>query len=131
MSEEQAAKSARHVRNAARVLDKVIPGWHRRVDLEKLNMNECTMCMLGQTFGEDAETAIAKELYPEEWAEVKEQTFLTDGYRIGINFLSKRNVYTKSLSAACSGTIDACVWAEAVAERRARDEQQTECSQSS
>jgi hypothetical protein len=31
--------------------DERLPGWYRRVDLGKLNLRNCTACVLGQLFG--------------------------------------------------------------------------------
>ena len=39
------------VRIAAKDLDKAIPGWAKKIDLEILNMNDLQMCVLGQLFG--------------------------------------------------------------------------------
>lgn len=119
--ETEQTEVSKEVKSAARLLDRTIPGWHKRIDLDKLNMGDCTVCMLGQTFGVDAELGIAKELYPEEWKEAaldeikywmsgdeptKEssmeevEAFIkkhgVDGYSIGLNFFrrlrSKRKI---------------------------------------
>jgi hypothetical protein len=36
-------------------LDELRPGWHNKVDLAKLDLSNCSLCVLGQVFGEDAE----------------------------------------------------------------------------
>lgn len=40
------------VRNAALALDTLLPGWFRRVDVERLNISEPCLCILGQAIGE-------------------------------------------------------------------------------
>ena len=55
------------VKRGATVMDRLLPGWHKYVDLNKLNMGDGSMCLLGQTFGLHAERCLAKEMYPEEW----------------------------------------------------------------
>lgn len=44
------------VRKAARVLDKLKPGWWKvgRFSLKRLNIGSCTNCVLGQVFKGDA-----------------------------------------------------------------------------
>ena len=75
------------VKAAAEVMDRIVPGWYKRVNLKELEMASCSACFLGQTFGENAETAIAKELYPEEWAKAKVGS---NGYGTGLKFFAKR-----------------------------------------
>lgn len=55
------------VAKGAAFMDKILPGWHRRVKLDRLNMSNGMMCLLGQTFGVHAEGSLAKEMYPEEF----------------------------------------------------------------
>ena len=45
------------VQDRAIWLDTVRPGWERFIDLGKLQMSDCTMCMLGQVFADDARTS--------------------------------------------------------------------------
>lgn len=33
-------------------LDRMTPGWDQRIDLEMLDMNSCTRCVLGQLYGD-------------------------------------------------------------------------------
>lgn len=33
-------------------LDKVEPGWHKRIDVGGLDLSSCSQCILGQTFGD-------------------------------------------------------------------------------
>lgn len=40
------------VRTAAKWLDIVHPAWYEKVDTNKLDMNSCSSCVLGQVFGE-------------------------------------------------------------------------------
>lgn len=54
-------------------LDKNIKNWHKRVDINKLDMSLCHKCMLGQIFGfvegsvnmDMSGFAAAQEMYPE------------------------------------------------------------------
>ena len=122
------------VRRGALVLDQVVPGWHNRVDLKKLKMSSGQLCMLGQLFGQDAETAIAKEMYPELWAKHKSEW--NDGYMIGcrmipkllgiksedIDYAQNEDAEAYALGRACQGSVDSCSWAEEVANRRAQEE---------
>lgn len=39
------------VRDGARLLDEQRPGWWQRIDILKLEMNNCSKCILGQLFG--------------------------------------------------------------------------------
>ena len=64
------------VQRAAAMMDRIVPGWHHRLNLQKLEMADCTRCALGQLFGSDVETGIAKEMYPELW----EKKAATDGF---------------------------------------------------
>src|SRR5688572_23142249 len=57
------------VRRGAKLLDKLIPGWHQRMRPEQLRMSNASLCAAGQLFGNRVEMAIAKEMYPEEHRE--------------------------------------------------------------
>lgn len=39
------------IRNGAMYLDEVSPGWRERVDPDKLEMSNCTVCVIGQITG--------------------------------------------------------------------------------
>jgi len=139
----EAVKVRPEVKKAAKLLDETIPGWHWRVDPERLQMDDCSMCMLGQTFGADAELAIGRELYPKEWKEAAQELAdqwniddykeaLTagsmEGYEIGLHFfrtLMKKGKIGKvkfsSLDRACYGDVDNCEWISEIADRRAAD----------
>lgn len=138
------------VKNAAKLLDEVIPGWHWRVDEKKLEMSNCNMCMLGQTFGLKAEMGIAKELHPKEWEKAAREAAIVelecntdydgkpfkpsegaikatikkiDGYTIGLGFFRNRagGDLPKDLNRACEGDVDNCEWISEIADRRAQD----------
>jgi len=139
----EAVKIRPAVKKAAKLLDETIPGWHWRVDPERLRMDDCSMCMLGQTFGADAELAIGKELYPKEWKEAAQELAdswgmddykeaLADkrmeGYEIGIHFFRTLMNEGKigrakfnDLNRACYGFVDNCEWISEIADRRAAD----------
>ena len=36
----------------SRWLDEHVPGWEQRIDLETLDVTNCTMCVLGQVYGD-------------------------------------------------------------------------------
>jgi hypothetical protein len=39
------------VKNGIRLLDEKVPGWAKRINLAKLDMESCHNCILGQLFG--------------------------------------------------------------------------------
>lgn len=47
MAETMTAKAKR----GAKFLDEEIPGWAKRIDLDKLDLQCCGLCPLGQLFG--------------------------------------------------------------------------------
>ena len=127
-----------HVKIGATVLDRTVPGWHNKVDLGKLKMSSGQLCMLGQLFGHDAETAIAKEMYPKLWEAHGKIQYSSgayhDGYLIGCRMIprltgmDKEDIYyapedsdLHKLSKACRGINNKCYWAEEVVERRVKD----------
>ena len=129
------------VHTAAAVLDKTIPGWHNRVNLKQLKMSDCTQCMLGQTFGLEAEMSIAKELHPKLWNKAKADLLEggwyygdddsdISGYDIGIqyfqNMLEAEKISSHEYEAiddACRGSSALkCLWANEIADRQAKDQ---------
>lgn len=58
-----------NVRRGAKLLDKLVPGWHNKMKPETLRMEDGALCAMGQLFGGKTELSIAKELYPELWKE--------------------------------------------------------------
>ena len=40
------------VRNGVKLLDKVEPGWEKKIDLTRLDLSSTRCCMLGQIYGE-------------------------------------------------------------------------------
>ena len=42
------------VMRGAKLLDEKSPGWHRRINLHALDLNDCQECILGQVYGEYA-----------------------------------------------------------------------------
>ena len=136
------------VAKGARLMDKILPGWHNQVDLDKLDMSSGSMCLLGQTFGVHKEQCLAKEMYPEEYARAVAATSAggTDfggthkafGYRIAGDgryakllpwggmvgtLATKLGVGTAdeldALHHVCKGHNIKCEWAEEIAARRA------------
>ena len=126
------------VKRGAQLLDELVPGWHRRIDLERLEMTDINLCILGQLFGYEAELALGKELYPELWDAFNKARGC--GYGIGSSVLGSLVGVTDSqsynrdicgapegtdarfLAEACSEGTDKCTWAEEIAERLAKDE---------
>ena len=39
------------VRRGAALLDRKLPGWHTRINLNTLDLNDCEACILGQLYG--------------------------------------------------------------------------------
>lgn len=54
MCDECAPQLQETVAEAAKRLDKVVPGWEDRVDLPTLNIASCSDCILGQVFRKEA-----------------------------------------------------------------------------
>lgn len=134
----------------AKLMDRLLPGWHRVVDLDKLDMSSGAMCLLGQTFGVHAERCLAKEMYPEEWAESWKASYFGRAYensenrRIGYQIaqgldkrlggsmlerlVTKLGLRTKKslqiLEQVCDGHDNKCEWAAEVADRLAKDSEQ-------
>lgn len=132
------------VKRAALILDREVPGWHRKMRPEKLHMGNTNLCALGQLFGRDVEMSIAKELYPAEW--MRHGGGTRSGFAVGIDFLMQRFLghdltkmswpiaYSKTdsqqkkaeaqfLLMACGRSDDLrCYWAEEVADRCAKEE---------
>ena len=42
---------ADRVRTGVALLDEKVPGWFERIDLDRLDMDSCARCVLGQLFG--------------------------------------------------------------------------------
>ena len=128
--------SPSHLREAtkrgARLLDQMLPGWHKRMRPEHLDMSSTSLCALGQLFGTDVEMSIGKEMFPEEWNKhfIRKRT----GYGVGKELItiwsSDKDAETlknaEFLRIACAGYDTQCFWAEEVAERLVNDEVQNE-----
>ena len=126
----------------ARLMDRILPGWHKVVNLDKLFMNNGSLCLLGQTFGVHAERSLAKEMYPEEWEESCKKTDYPRNTNAGFfiasgrhnaggmvpRILFKLRIKTemlkeyKALECACKGHDNKCQWADEIASRLAKDE---------
>src|SRR3990167_1650614 len=63
------------VAEGALLMDKLVPGWYKHIDLVELDMSSGIHCLLGQTFGTKVEQTLVKKLYPEEYKAAK--------YRLG------------------------------------------------
>jgi hypothetical protein len=51
MNQATPGKYAERIQRGAALLDEKAPGWRQRVDLDRLEMSECTTCVLGQLDG--------------------------------------------------------------------------------
>ena len=138
------------VAKGARLMDRILPGWHNQVDLDKLDMSSGSMCLLGQTFGIHHERCLAQEMYPEEYKEALDKTcaegsdfrdkFKGFGYRIAgdgryarllpwggmVNTLAEKLGVgdadeLDALHHVCKGHNTKCEWAEEIAARRAAE----------
>jgi hypothetical protein len=49
---ELAGRLLSRVEEGARLLDRVDPGWHRRIAVDRLAMESCDRCVLGQLHGD-------------------------------------------------------------------------------
>ena len=133
-SQEQLQEATR---KGARLLDKMIPGWHRHMRPERLVMSSPSLCALGQLFGHDVELSIAKEMYPKAWA--KHRKGEGSGYGIGVGMITEwvnkeiacspemcteLNEERNFLRMTCAGYDTKCFWSEEVAERLVNDDGQ-------
>lgn len=119
------------VTKGAKLLDRILPGWAKHIKLNRLDMDDVNMCMLGQLFGRDTEMALAKEMYPEEYAKYETSSGYSTGLAFFRNWVSKalsisarsrRNSEYMFLHKACAGAPIECLWAEQIAERLAKEE---------
>lgn len=71
---------ATYVETAAARLDTLKPGWHGRIDVNRLDLNNYTNCILGQAFG----VVRAEEVYYNEFRDTPVRTvFLNNRHRPG------------------------------------------------
>lgn len=111
-----------NVTRAAKMLDKEVPRWYRLVQPEKLVMADCSNCVLGQLFGraveEQVETIIGCRLPP--------LSRFPHSFARGERFLNERGRdHARTGSAFSSEEELKCWWVEEIAERVAKDEQDT------
>jgi hypothetical protein len=59
MGEVEMATIAARVTAGAEFLDRVEPGWARRIDLDVLDLVDCDVCVIGQLAGVEAERGVA------------------------------------------------------------------------
>ena len=132
------------VTRGARLLDEKVPGWYRRVNLETLHMRDCSLCMLGQLFGHDVETALGAEVFglPIETPEIAQQIktvskAYADGDTALANMPNAERLFNRTgfkrgkaalqvadfTSIGCGSSANLrCMWTEEIAERLAEDE---------
>ena len=136
-------KQRESVKAGALMLDQLVPGWHHYIKPEALRMASCSQCALGQLFGADVETSIAKAMYPELWRQLYNQdgftTALWGHTKIGFNSGMLNAIceskgldfqeLRKSTSPGSAFGMDNklhCMWAEETAERVAKDAEEKE-----
>ena len=131
-------KERQAVSQGAKLLDKLLPGWHKKINLQKLQMHNATLCMMGQLFGDGVEGKLAEKMYPEEMAEARKHENMgwrramggiAYGERWGCNLvkklltkinLSAKTAHYRALVHVCRGHDNRCLWAEEIAERKVR-----------
>ena len=143
---------AEQVAKGVALLDNKVPGWWQHINLDTLQMSDCSQCMLGQLFGHDIETALGAKMFglPIESKTAKELKTLSVKSMNGIELSDEEcEVWQTAsgwyrgrgalglgwgeaiFSVGCGGDPELrCEWAKVIAERRARDAQR-EHSQSS
>lgn len=145
------AQEREAVKKGAKLLDKILPGWHNEVSLGRLDMCQGTTCMMGQLFGTGVESQLAEKMYPEELRKARAEyagsdynleevedgfgvagTFRSPGKsligklmrKVGLKPESKASLAKlKALQHVCAGHDNKCLWAEEIATRRAMERQ--------
>lgn len=131
------------VAQAACLMDKIVPGWYKAITPERLRMESCSMCMLGQVFGINIEKTIVKTVYAKEYAEAVALRLANDldtsGYGIAagnspfrgrlVNRIMRKLGIEESEKAAylaledvCAGNTK-CEWVHEIATRLAAGEE--------
>ena len=140
------------VAQAACLMDKIVPGWYRAINPERLHMDSAQLCMLGQVFGIHIEKTIVKKVYAKEYAEAlqvrKESDSDLSGYGICSGLANYRGGLVKrimrklgieqsekvsyvALEDVCSGSVNAkCEWVDEIATRLAQEQEASPRSES-
>lgn len=137
------------VAEGVKLLDERVPGWWRVINLEELHMADCTVCVLGQLFGHDTETALGAKMFglpikPEINTQLKEygkalaapsatmtdaQVKIINGARLTLGnepgyTRAGKVLFTDRHAIGCgSNAALKCEWAKVIAERRAEVEE--------
>ena len=143
----------KRVNIGAALLDKILPGWYKQINLKKLNMSDGSLCMLGQLFGAGVESQLAREMYPEEmkaalnnigiyYKHLPKSSLDKNGYLKAVlsnssfitslmkkNNINERSAELSALKAVCVGYDNKCEWANAIAERQVRDAKAKEANE--
>mgnify|MGYP001564744249 FL=1 len=94
-----------YVERGAEVLDRVYPGWWRKIDLDRLDMKDCSDCLLGQLYG-DYRSGLVKIGLPERpiWESI-EWGFDADVITLveDPNFSILRNAWVREISSRKAG----------------------------
>ena len=146
--------SEKVVAKGAALLDDKVPGWWKVINLQKLDINDCHTCMLGQLFGYEVETALGAALFGLPTSRPvaacgrpltnSELTFNGHtGYARGVKSLDlvsslATSVYTNELTTSSTGVNIGisnsyenlrCAWAKVIAERRVAEEGESNAGQ--
>ena len=126
------------VKKGAALLDQKVPGWEKKIKVEKLQMAHCSHCMLGQLFGHDVETALGSAMFglpmKENYYPVHGGVDNGAGYLRGLRILGRKDGADIGCNVASPG-IDSfeelrCAWVEEIVERRANETEAVENSAS-
>lgn len=109
------------VTRGAKLLDERVPGWWRRIRLETLKMSDCSLCVLGQLFGHDVETALGAEVFGLPIDADDRHISLHDdknGWQRG-----RRILKVSAFDIGCGPNQELkCAWAEVIAGKLVQDE---------
>ena len=126
--------SRQNVAKAAKMMDAEVPGWYNLIDLDSFEMLSCSQCVLGQVFGAKMEEKLTKILGAKTPPLISKEDrhFRSIGWSRGLTYLRERGIYDMPNGSSkyniTSGAFAAatCHWVEEIAERRAKDEVNSE-----
>lgn len=109
------------IHKQAKMLDAEIPGWHKLVNPETLEMSSCSMCVLGQVFGLPMEQKL-REILKDKCPPIlpEQERYADAAFSRGLMYINK-----VARSSSGFGTVGTCEWVEEIAERRAKEETST------
>lgn len=95
---------AERVQAGCEFLDQIRPGWETSIDLTVLDLSDCTVCVVGQVGGPEAELGL--------WALTHDDKHLDDGWPVKLGFNDAEEQYS-SLTRAWKKAIRARLSASA------------------